>query len=137
MPPTRASITGVDIDGDGFLSQFECDDNNPNINPDAIEIPNNDIDEDCYGMDQISATHEVGNIKIDIFPNPVSNKVFIELSDDWDFNLRLYDGLGQLIMSDKNSNSIDVSYLHSGIYFVELINPNSLQRVMEKVVVIR
>ena len=36
-----------DNDGDGFLANEECDDNNPNINPDQSEEPYNGIDDDC------------------------------------------------------------------------------------------
>jgi len=36
-----------DNDGDGFTSDLDCDDENPNVNPDQTEEPYNGIDDDC------------------------------------------------------------------------------------------
>ena len=43
-------LTGVDNDNDGFLSAYDCDDNNVNINPLAVEVVGNNVDEDCNGI---------------------------------------------------------------------------------------
>ncbi|MEC8832320.1 MAG: MopE-related protein [Bacteroidota bacterium] len=37
----------VDFDGDGVMSDLDCDDTNPDIHPNAEEIPYNGIDDDC------------------------------------------------------------------------------------------
>ncbi len=44
-------IYGGDRDNDGFLSEFDCNDSDPNINPNAIEIAYDGIDQDCDGFD--------------------------------------------------------------------------------------
>jgi len=37
----------VDNDGDGYFSDVDCDDNNPDVHPDQTEEPYNGIDDDC------------------------------------------------------------------------------------------
>ena len=41
----------VDVDGDGFLSNKDCDDTDPSIFPGAAEIAGDGIDQDCDGVD--------------------------------------------------------------------------------------
>jgi hypothetical protein len=50
----------IDDDGDGFSPPQDCNDDNPNIRPNAREIPGNVVDENCDGRrdpyTQVSAT---------------------------------------------------------------------------------
>ena len=49
---TLYGVVTTDEDGDGWSPDMgDCDDNNPNIHPDAPETPNDGIDSNCNGDD--------------------------------------------------------------------------------------
>ena len=50
----RATLNNPDIDGDGYTAiQGDCDDHNAAINPGAIDVCGDGIDQDCSGEDQV------------------------------------------------------------------------------------
>ena len=82
-----------------------------------------------------SVADEGNNIDIKIFPNPVSDILFIEseLSDEASYEL--YDSKGSLVQVQQKllNNKINLSTLHSGIYLIKIIDKDlqSLQKVIK------
>jgi len=126
-----------DIDQDGFLLAEDCDDENAGINPNATEIANNGIDEDCDGEDLISsAIHELSGTKVNIFPNPTTDFINIEAEAQLKFILSIYDASGKTVLQNLNQTKVQVGFLPKGIYFVEVKDINTNERIIDKLTVL-
>lgn len=57
--PDVVNRCGADRDGDGYDDSIDCAPNDPTINPGAVDIPNDGIDQNCDGADLVVGTGKV------------------------------------------------------------------------------
>lgn len=73
----------------------------------------------------IQEVQKIGN-NVFVYPNPANDKLNVKITNFNDkYNFTVYNSLGQLVLSGKLSNydnSIDLTGLRTGMYFLELNN---------------
>lgn len=65
--------------------------------------------------------------EISIYPNPASTKLNIEA--DPNYNMKILDVMGNVVMEQKVQHSIDVSTLKTGVYFIKFIGPDKSKTI--------
>ena len=129
---TNTMITSFDFDGDGSDIYEDCNDYDGSIFPDAVDIPNNGIDENCDGEDGTVSTTELSGFNVKVYPNPVKGLLNVE-SDEPILRIQLIDLAGQHLRSSQTTQ-LDVSQLSEGLYFLK-IEFQDKQAITKKIVI--
>ena len=130
----NVSIADCDPSFIGYVDNSEdCDDTDASINPSAVEIVNNGVDEDCDGTDLTTSTQSLSEAGIEIYPNPVNDKLNIILSRSFSFSVKIISMQGQLISESNNVKQLNVQPLLAGIYFIQFEDLETGIRYVEKI----
>ncbi|MCG8410663.1 MAG: T9SS type A sorting domain-containing protein, partial [Bacteroidales bacterium] len=73
----------------------------------------------------VNSLHKSG---IKMYPNPVKEKLFIELTDNANCVISIYNIQGEVLLSKKANSqreTIDLSLLPNGVYFVRIRDPRN------------
>ena len=134
-----------DEDGDGFgdlntpldtcadtapefyvLNSLDCDDTNPAVNPDTIEIEDG-LDNDCNGLidDDVVSVNDLNVQTVEIFPNPVNEILEIRQTYFRRGQLEIFNMNGQQVLTQMldfgaGEASLNVAGLAPGIYLLTL-----------------
>lgn len=140
--------TGVDADGDGYPDFVDCDDNDPNVHPGAVEIPGDGIDNNCNGVIDLfipaggtptdntsSSSIKWSNELIEsIGPNPTSHTINLVLKSETN-TVRVLDMTGKVmelpVSQELHNMTLDFTSLPSGVYLLEVSNEQT--RVVERI----
>ncbi|MBL4587027.1 MAG: T9SS type A sorting domain-containing protein [Flavobacteriales bacterium] len=80
---------------------------------------------DSHACQSLVSTTELAPSDIQIFPNPVSDRIYFNLSGSTIRNISLTNALSQTVISlNPNKRSIDVSNLSEGVYFLRIDDEN-------------
>jgi len=121
---------------DGFVDNSEdCDDTNADINPDAEEIADNEIDDNCDGIELTTSTSLLDIKALSVYPTPASSWLYINNIDHNNLVYELHSELGIIVKKGGLHEKIYVGNLHPGIYFLNVYsdqNPSisSLKKVV-------
>jgi len=77
--------------------------------------------------DVYNSINDIENIYFSISPNPVSSILNINIDEKNDRNIYIINSIGKTVLQQnitKNNNSIDVSKLHKGLYFIGMNGVN-------------
>lgn len=123
------SVSLCEAPASGYaLVDGDCDDNNAGINPDAMEIADNGIDENCDGTDNYAGLTDVTLSAISIAPNPTSGSIQLTSTVDMNALVKVIDLQGKvhstLTWNGKNI-SLDLTQFTSGIYLIQTVENGS------------
>ncbi|MBK8349054.1 MAG: T9SS type A sorting domain-containing protein [Saprospiraceae bacterium] len=124
----------IDNDGDGFSIEEDCNDQNPAINPEAIEIADNGIDDNCDGSILTSTTNLKSDFPFQLFPNPSFDVMYFKSDGYGNVTVDIYNITGVQVLHKDDISELTIENLSQGIYFVKVLDKSLNKYWVKKVV---
>lgn len=95
---------------------------------------NNGIDEDCDGQDLITATDDLTENNIKVYPIPTSGILMIENTGSNDINVVLLNFLGKEMPVKIGESTMDLSQIANGFYVLKIQDKKTNTIVIKRII---
>lgn len=97
---------------------------------DSVEVPTNFFPGVVYNIVNTSTDNLlVDDLSFDIYPNPINNRIFIK-TQSVEYSIRIFDIQGRKVLEERNEYSVEVDFLPSGTYIIEVQDRNIIRRYL-------
>ena len=130
----------MNLQPSGYVTNdFDCDDTNAAIFPNAPEVVDG-VDNNCNGIidEPVSSTTEF-TLQAKIYPNPVRDVLTIQFAQEGTFQARLIDASGRIQREEmlrivQHTATLDYSGILPGMYILRLYDTTTGKSLLLKVV---
>ncbi|MGK0365730.1 MAG: hypothetical protein ACI85O_002798 [Saprospiraceae bacterium] len=93
--------------------------------------------DETTGNTAVDDLTETDDDPVRLFPNPTTGEVNVILAKGnyTDYNIHIFNNVGQLVRIEKGSNLLNLNNLQNGVYHLQFVNKNSLASYFRKIVV--
>ncbi len=151
LPINTQNVTiSLSIDG-GYTYPFILLNNTPNNGNAVVTLPNVststarikvaaadniyfDINTQNFQIESTLANTDVesSHAQISVYPNPTNDFLQIDLQEELHFKVEIYNTIGQQVLSQLNTKTIDVTTINTGVYVLVITDLNSREVFNEK-----
>lgn len=118
---------------------LDCNDDNPEVNPDHVEVLGDGIDNNCDGLiDIISATH-TPTLTVLASPNPVHDLLTIQAEYEGEMHFQISGLRGKMLREGNlqftgGQTTLDFSQQVPGVYFLRLFDTAKNRQIVLRIV---